>query len=392
MFQSIPHPHYFSYKSSKDIKEIYWLTVINGVALAMALIFEPIFLYGLGFDLISIMWYYAQVYFWYITLVFLGASFAHKFGLKKSILISNFIYPLYWFVLFSIPKHMEFFALAPFLFALQKSFFWPAYNTLSALASAKTQRGRQLGLINSISNVAFIVGPVLGGWISQSFGFSTLFITTSVLMVSSSAPLFFTPDIKFEGWFSLTKFFEFLAANKRNFFAYWGYAEDLMLMSLWPILMFIIVKQFLGVGIISTFASLVAAVLMLYIGKLSDKKDKHKLVAETSYFYSVTWFFRFVAVDMISVIIFDSLTKIGKALVNVPLVALTLETAREANSGFPLRYATFYEFSLSIGKIFTAISAIIILTYTSNIYIVFILVGFLTLFYSLLSNKIIRPK
>jgi hypothetical protein len=53
-----------------------------------------------------------------------------------------------------------------------------------------------------------------------------------------------------------------------------------------------------------------------------------------------------------------------------------------------LLYTVFFEFSLAVGKIFTAIFAIIILNFTNNVYLVFALVGFLTLFYSMLTKKI----
>lgn len=207
-------------------------------------------------------------------------------------------------------------------------------------------------------------------------------------MILSSIPLFYTREIIIPGEFEARKLLKFVAKNPRNFFGYFGYAEDLMLMSLWPVLMYIIVHQFFGVGLITTFASLVACVLMLYIGKLSDRMEKSRLVGEISFFYALTWLFRFTAINVVTVLIFDTLTKIGKGLINIPIVSLTFETARLRNQAFTLLYTVFFEFSLAVGKIFTAIFAIIILNFTNNVYLVFALVGFLTLFYSMLTKKI----
>ena len=388
MLSSIPHFHYFSYKSNREIKEIFWMAVLNGLAIAMALIFEPIFLYQSGFRAVSIMWYYVQVYCWYLVLLMFGAKFATKFGFKRAILISNLIYPIYWLVLYHVRSHIGFFALAPFLFALQKCFFWPAFNSLAALDSVARQRGRQMGLVFGIGQIAAMIGPLIAGWISQKLGFEVLFAMTSCLIVLSSVPLFRSAEIYPGSEFSIWKLVAFARRNKRNIIGYWGYAEDLMLMSLWPLLTFIVVKGYLGVGFINTFASIVAAVLMLYIGRAADQTEKPKLIEAGSFFYGLTWLFRFVAVDPISVMIFDSLTKIGKALVNIPMISLTYDIARLKNSGFSLMYVVFFETSLTIGKILTGLSAIVILSFTNNIYLVFVLVGVLTFFYSFLNKKV----
>jgi MFS family permease len=388
MFFSIPHPHYFSYKSNKEVKEIYWFTVINGVGLAMAYIFEPIYLYHLEFPLASIMWFYVEVYVLFCLLMSFGAKFAQKFGIKHSILISNFFYLIYWMTLFFIKSHSVLFLVAPLFFALQKSFFWPAFDTLTSLVSNQTERGRQIGVLFVLVELAYIVGPFFGGYISQNFGFFYLFIGAGLLMILSSYPLFLSREIPIIGEFEIKKLIVFVRNNPRNMIGYWGYAEDLMQMSLWPILMFTILHGYFDVGLIMTFASLVACMLMLYLGKLADYKDKSRLIKYISVFYGISWVVRFLAIDTISVIIFDVLTKIGKGLINIPIVSLTFETARLRNSGFTLMYTTFFEFSLALGKIFTGLCAISILNLTNNVYIVFALAGILTFFYSFLTKKI----
>jgi len=388
MFLSIPHPRYFSYKPNREVKQIYWFTMLNGLGLSLAYIFEPIYLYHVGFRLTAIMWFYVQVYCWYCVLIMFGAKFAQKFGLKHTILIGNCFYLLYWTGLFLIGKHPFLFVITPLIFAIQKSFLWPAFDTLASLASNHSERGRQVGIIMVLSDLAFIVGPFFGGLISQNFGFYYLFLAAGVMTILSCIPLFFTKEIKFSDSFQIRKLLKFVLENPRNFFGYFGFAEDLMLMSLWPILMYIILHQFFGVGLVTTFASLVACMLMLYIGKIADYSKKSKLVGEISFFYALTWFFRFVAVDVVSVLIFDTLTKIGKGLMVIPMESLTFEIARQKSGSFTLLYATFFEFSLSFGKIITALASILILHLTNNIYLVFIFVGFLTLFYSFLTNKI----
>jgi MFS family permease len=235
--------------------------------------------------------------------------------------------------------------------------------------------------------VASILGPVLGGLLSFKFGFAWLFAVSSFLTLASVYPLFKSPEIYTTHRFRLNNFFAIFRRHKQNFFGYWGYAEDLMLMSLWPIVVFGVVKNVLGVGALTTVATVAATVLMLYIGKLSDKLSKRELVQFFSVIYGLTWVFRFVATKVWSIVLFDGLTRIGKGAANVPMVSLTYDLAGSEGPDHAIAYAVFYEFSLSVGKIITALAGIWILSTTGNINYVFVLVGILTMFYGLLKEN-----
>ena len=157
-----------------------------------------------------------------------------------------------------------------------------------------------------------------------------------------------------------------------------------MIMSLWPIYMFIVVSDYLNVGLITTIATVIGTMLMLYVGRLSDKMGVRELIQKSSIFYGVTWILRFVAGDIGSVLVFDSLTKSGKDLVNVPLMKLTFDRAAENDKDWAIAYSVFYEFSLSIGKIITAIAGIAILSLGGSIFMVFAFVGVMTMLYGYL--------
>src|SRR6185295_9163859 len=93
-------PHYFSYVLNREIVELYWSTAIYNLAINLAYIFEPIFLYKLGYSLVQIMYFYLIVYVAYTMLVILCTKITSKIGYKHAILISSVFYILYW-VLFS---------------------------------------------------------------------------------------------------------------------------------------------------------------------------------------------------------------------------------------------------------------------------------------------------
>lgn len=378
--------HYFSYQLNREVKELYWNAAIANLAVTSTYIFEPLFLYGLNYSLIDILKFYVIVYFCYSLLVFPAAYITSLIGYKHSILVSCIFYIFYWFCLYQIKFAPGFFFVAPFFFALEKSFFWPSYNSDLALNSVNAQRGREVGVLFSLIEVVSILGPLIGGVISAFFGFKTLFIYASILILASAYPLFLSDEIFTKHRFRFSNFWQIVRQRGQNFFGYWGYAEDLMLMSLWPIFIFIRVPNLLNVGFITMVASFIAVMVMLYIGKISDQIKRRLLVQIGAVFYGLTWFLRTFAVNFFSVFVFDAITRVGKGVVTVPMLALTYEIAGSKGPDHAIAYSVFYEFSLAIGKIFTALMGIWLLSLTGDVFYVFILAGILTMFYGFLKN------
>ncbi len=376
--------HYFSYDLNREVIELYWNTALYNLALNLTYIFEPIFLYNLGFNLVQIMSFYLVVYVCYATFIIPITKITSKIGYKHAIFISSFIYVGYWIFLYQIKFHPNLFYIAPIWFALQKSFYWPPYNADVSIHNVKAQRGREIGLLFSLVELVAIVGPIIGGFISFQFGFIMLFTSASVLMLASVYPLFRSPEIYPRHEFQFRNFWMIMKKYPRNFFGYWGYAEDLMLMSLWPIFMFLIVPQIFSIGAIITFASFIAIMLMLYLGRLIDRFKKINFLPIGAVFYGLTWLFRWFSPTLAGIVSFDILTRLGKAMVNVPMLSKTFEIAGSKGPDLAIAYNVFFEFSLSIGKIITALASIWILKTTGSITDVFLLVGVVTMLYSLI--------
>ncbi|MBI2356361.1 MAG: MFS transporter [Candidatus Doudnabacteria bacterium] len=380
-----PHiPHYFSHHVNREVKEVYWSAAFFNLALTLTFIFEPIFLYKLGYGLGQILIFYAFVYFWYSVLIFGGARVTSLIGYKHAMFLGSVFYVLYWLTLYQIGSYASLFYFAPVLLAIQKSLFWPAYDAEVAISSQKSQRGREVAVLFSTIELVTIVGPLLGGAISYFYGFQALFLVGSILMLFSVYPLFRSKEVYTRHKFHFRNFIKVFRRYPLNFLGYWGYAEDLMIMTLWPVFMFLTVSSVFHVGTIATFASIIATVIMLYLGKLTDRLSKVELVQVGALVYGLTWVFRFLAKGFWPVLTFDALTRTGKGFLNVPMISLTYDLAGSEGSEHAIAYSVFYEFSLAIGKVLTALSGIVILALTGNVFWVFAFVGILTMFYGLL--------
>ncbi|HEX9502959.1 MAG TPA: MFS transporter [Patescibacteria group bacterium] len=379
--------HYFSHELNREVVELYWNTGLFNLAINLTYIFEPIFLYKLGYTLPQIMFFYLIVYITYAFLILPITKITSRIGYKHAILISTIVYVFYWALLYQIKFYPILLFITPILFGLQKCFFWPAYNADISVSNVRQQRGREVGVLFSVIELAAIFGPVLGGFISFQFGFPILFATAAFLMIASVYPLFQTPEIYTKHHFHFKNFWSIVKKYPYNFFGYWGYAEDLMLMSLWPIFMYLLIPQVFSIGAIITFASIIAVMVMLYLGKLVDKFKQVPFLQIAAVFYGLTWLFRSFATGICSVISFDILTRLGKGTVGVPLLAQTFELGGEKGPDYAIAYAVFFEFSLAVGKILTALIAIWLLNVTGNITNVFMIVGVFTMLYALVRKK-----
>jgi MFS family permease len=377
---------YFSQHVNQEIQELYLQTGIANLALSLVFIFQPIYLYTLGYSLISILWFFAMIYGWYLVFITFGAKFASRFGYKHAIFLSNIFYVIFWSTLYLIDQNSTMFFVAPIFFALQKAFFWPAFHADMALMADKKQEGREVGVLYTLAEVSFIIGPFFGGLISEDLGFLWLFVIASGLMLISAVPLFYTPDIHARHKFRFKQIVAIFKQYPMNFLGYLGFADELMVQSLWPVFIFIIVGGFIDAGIVSTVAALIAAMVMLYVGRASDQTNKQTMVQHFTPIYALSWIFRFLVNSLGLVVFFDAITKIGYDAVQVAVEAESLESGGR-NPDHAIAYMVFYEGSMAFTKVLTSLLGILILSLTGNIFLIFILTGFMTMLYGFVRSR-----
>ena len=186
--------HYFSKKVSRQLSELYASVAIMDFAISAIAIFEPIYLWTLGYSLQSIMLFYLAVYGLYFLIIPLGGKFVGQAGYEKTIFISTFFLTLFYFCLFLIPYHPVFLVLAVFMYAIQKTLYWPAYHGDFAEFSDRTSRGRQAASMETITMFVYVLGPFVGGFILKFFSFNVLFLVVSLLFLASNLPLLITKE------------------------------------------------------------------------------------------------------------------------------------------------------------------------------------------------------
>lgn len=376
-------PQYFNVHLKKQMAELYASSAIADIAMAIVMLFEPIYLYNvLHFTVPEVLLFMGAVYVLYIVLLPLGGKIVSRFGYEHAILYSIPFQIAYWILLFGAENNLILLYFAPVVFALQKTLFWPAFHACVAKFSNHNQEGREFSMLHQIINLSFVLGPYLGGLISEQFGVRVAFVVASVIYFASFLPLFGNRQKAVPKHYSFQDTITLYKKFPKKFFGYLGFGEELLVLTVWPIFIYIVVKNYVDTGILATLAAFVAMIIGLYVGRLTDKaKSKVTLLRFGAALYFLTWVSRVIANTFFSVFAVDSLSRVGKEMVFIPLSTVTYQRA-ESSQIMP--YVIFFEQSLAIGKLLAVLLGFLIFTMTGSFLAVFILAGLFSLLYVLI--------
>lgn len=384
---------FLPHNMQRQFKELFISTTLINLALALVTIFEPIYLHKIGYKLHELMLFYFMVYVLYFFIVPLGAKFARKFGYERGIFVGSLFFIVFYLSLFFIADYPILFYITPIVFALQKMFYWPAYHANFARFSDQKEEGREISAMTVATSLVFIIGPVLAGFIISQWGYGALFTVASIIFLASNIPTLITKEKFKEGNFSYKESYQdlFSKENRKSFLGYIGFGEELIVMIIWPIFISIVIGNVFNLGLVITLATFITTLVVFYIGKLTDSTNKRKILSLGAYIYALAWFFRIFIVNIAGVFFVDTLSRLGKNIISVPLVALAYEKAKEQESSHKrviMSRVLFFEMALVIGKILAIIIIYILTLFITDealaFKITFILGGGMTLLYMLL--------
>ncbi|MFC1663257.1 hypothetical protein ACFL04_03805 [Patescibacteria group bacterium] len=378
------HPsryHYFAKHPTKQMEELYVSVAIRQFAIAAMGLFVPIYLFTLGYSLWQIMMFYGLVYLIYILIIPFGGNYIGKYGYEKSIVMASIFQALHYFSLFSIVYWPTAFWLAIIFWAIQKMLYWPAFHEDFGSFSNQKDQGREVGVFAAINQIVLILAPLIAGVIIKFFGFPILFGVAILLILLSNVPILQTKEKIQLVNITYGDSVRYSTDKKRRstLLAYVGFGEELLSETVWPIFIFIVVKDFLGLGGLVAGATLITALVILYVGRLYDHGKKIQVVSGGTLMYFISWLARLITKSTGGVFLMDSLQKIFKNILFVPIVADMYKHA--GHRKHLILHGIFFEQGLSIGKIFAATLVIVLALFFDGFAAAFVIGGAMSLLY-----------
>jgi hypothetical protein len=322
MVLSIDSIHYFNYLVKRDVTKLYLSVAIRNLALGMVLLFEPIYVY-LYFDksLPAALLFFAVMFGAYGLAAPFAGKFMAKMGTSKTILLSLFFYFGYYLALFFFPVSFWFVPLSVILIVIGMLLFWPAFHTDFARFSSQQGRGKEVGKLNALSLVPMVVSPAIGGWVLMLFGYPALFAVTLVVLLASAIPLFYSKETHEVYTDSYKKAWS-RAWKKENIATSIGFIsnglEIIIITVFWPLFLFLLAISFESIGLIASFALIISSLFMLYVGKLSDTKDRPWLLNVGSLWTGIAWVIKYFVATPFDAFLAHALYRVSLAAANVP--------------------------------------------------------------------------
>ncbi len=321
------HHHFFR---NKEINHFYIAIFLIFFGECLINIFVPIYLFNLGYEIYQILFFYFLVSFYFLFLAYPAAKIISRIGEKHSMLYSGLFLILYYVGLNFINLNKIFFFVLPFLLALRTVFFNFGYHLNYINHSDRKKRGRELAFVGILVLIVSILAPFAGGLLAN-LNFTIAFLVSSLFIFCGTIPLFLSKD-KFEKIdFDWKKLWDIIFSKKNigNFISFSGYAiESIIGVILWPIFLILLVGSINKTGLLISVSMLASFVAFYFIGKLTDKVNKIKLLKIGTWLYFVAWIGRIFSNSILRIIFIDSYKNLTGKIVDLPWSAQGYDLAK----------------------------------------------------------------
>lgn len=373
---------------NKELNHFYLAVAIMTFADSLINIFVPIYLFQLNYPIYAIIFFYFLVSLSFVIFSYPGAKFVSKIGVKHAILYSAPFLIIYYLGLIIIGDYGWLFFVLPLLLSWRMILYNYGYHLNYIVHSDRKNRGREVSFLAAVAIIVNILAPLIGGFVAVYAGFSTLYIVGSLLLVAGAFPLFLSKEgyepLKFTGkdlWKAI-----FSKKEKGTLISFSGYAiESVIGRTIWPIFLITILVAISKTGMVITLSMVVSLLIFYFIGKITDKYDKIKLLKLGTFLYFFAWVGRVFADSTLKIFVIDSYKNIAEKVLHIPWSAKSYDLA--VRRGY-FRFLVGREIIFNLSRI--VIMPFLILLFYINIYpfvISFVIAAIFSIGYLFLDSK-----
>ena len=371
---------FMRYVHQNSLSELYFSVVLKTLALSMVGIFIPVYMYKeLNYSLNQIIYFFLIWSILFAVLTPVVAKFASRFGLKHMIVASVPFEISFIGVMLLMKTYNISYIYPAILYAISGTLFWTGFNIEFAKVTKKKNRGSEIGFLYFLVITAEILGPFFGGVILSYIGFSTLFYTASILLVTGVIPLLASKDDHVPVKFSFKNIYRKRYA--RDMITFLGLGARYMSASVfWPLFIFIMLGSYFDLGALATGAGLITAFSSFFVGKLADRMDNKKMLDIGAIIHSITWTIRWFASSFFQLFIIEIASGLSFIFASIPFSSIFYNKMMKRNK---VEYIVFREIGFTFGKVITLLFVLL----TGNLVVSFLVAGVASLAYMVFSEK-----
>ena len=380
-FSNLNSISYLFFFLKKESDRFFTSIAIRGFAIGMITIFVPIYIYQYCNSLSLTLLFFAGIYGLQGIFVPFGGQIMMKIGLKKAMLLSHPFFWGFYICLLLFEFSWLFVVLSVILHTLGVILFWPAYHTIFVRSTERKKLGKEVGKLNFAAALPGILAPTIGGTIIFLFGYPALFIAVLCVLLASAIPLFLSSDV----YQIYTD--SYLKAHKRIFkkenryhnlaFAFIG-METVINTCIWPLFLIILSIGYVAIGGIATVGLIVALLFALYIGRITDKINKTKLLFIGSILNSGAWLGKFFVVSPVSAFLAQSFYRFSRTAAGIPFQTIVYKKAEDKGAEVD-EFIVYRDIVIALSRCFLLLVLAGIFVIVSDIRFAFILAALFSL-------------
>ncbi|MCH7758853.1 MFS transporter [Patescibacteria group bacterium] len=324
--------HLHGFFRNKELNHFYITVAIMAFAEDLIAIFVPIYFFQLGYPVYLIIFFYFLVSLSFVIFSYPGAKLVSKIGVKHAILWSTPFLIGYYFGLRIIDSQSWLFFLLPVLLSGRMILYNYGYHLNYITHSNRKTRGRELSFFGITAAGAHIMAPLIGGVMVFYFGFSALYILSSLLLILGTLPLFLTREGYEKLKFSRQDLWKEIFSRKQRgeLISFSGYAvESIIGRTIWPVFLIIILVDVYKTGLVVTLSIVISISFLYFIGRMTDTYNKIKLLKLGTFLYFFAWIGRIFADTTLKIFVIDSYKGIAEKVLHIPWAAKSYDLAME---------------------------------------------------------------
>ena len=391
----VPKVPWFVFPKIKEATALYLAHFLRTFSLSLPGIYVPIFIFGLANKpvvsnsvfLNSIFWVLVY-YLGYAVLVslaniFLSNFLFRKLGFRTSILFSMlFLVGLIASFVFA-EKNFWFIVLGPIFTALSVHFYWiPFHIFFIRKANEGGNFGNESASQLLVATLAGALGPLSAGLILKFFDFNILFLLTAFLLFLSSLPVLFLVTEEKHGEHNFKKIFKEYIFNpkfRKLNLAFVGNGIDGLLFDiLWPILLFLVLQDFVKLGGLVSLSAVSSALIMVWVGRLLENKKAEFLKKGSVFINSLLHFFRVFTVLPAGLFAIDIIDRFNGKIYGTAFTAEIYDKAKSASAS-ESDFIIYRETVSHLGQILGLCLALVLIFSVANWKLVFLIPGLASL-------------
>lgn len=343
------HPHFYYFHTKQDeLREMYLSVLLRSFSVGLVVIFIPIYLLKIGYSFSSVASLFVWDFFFSTILVFFFAKLVAAIGPKKSIIISYFFTIISFFLLLSIQTYEWPFFLIGLFSAIAVTLFWLSYHIDFSTYMRKEKDGKEVGVMFALIKFSALLAPFVGGVVATygsiyfSFIVSCAVLFIGILLLLLKSDNFKKQSINFQN----IKLNEILGDIVSCIAV--G-IETTVYYFVWPLLAYFFIKEYVEIGFLTTAASVLTVLFILYVGKKIDiVGNKEKFIKSGGVLNSFQNIYRIFATTGVTIFSANLFSSMITSIWQIPWTARVYEKAEGGNR---IEYLAIIEIFSNLGRL-----------------------------------------